>query len=170
MDDVSSELGKLDKNIELKDSIDGLDLQGAEKFLPDEEELFDSIMNNLYQTELLSHVEPMEDCDLFSSGGGIEMDADPLDNVIAGMSRTNITDDYLGNINFQYCLPNGVGTIAGEHPYGEHPSRTLFVRNINSNVEDSELRSLFEVSEFSAILLLIVLLQWSSDLSLNFSV
>nr|XP_043623223.1 protein MEI2-like 4 isoform X2 [Erigeron canadensis] len=29
----------------------------------------------------------------------------------------------------------------GEHP---HPSRTLFVRNINSNVEDSELRILFE--------------------------
>ncbi|EFJ29695.1 hypothetical protein SELMODRAFT_91923 [Selaginella moellendorffii] len=34
--------------------------------------------------------------------------------------------------------------LAGEHPYGEHPSRTLFVRNINSNVEDAELRALFE--------------------------
>jgi hypothetical protein len=34
----------------------------------------------------------------------------------------------------------------GEHPLGEHPSRTLFVRNINSNVEDEELKSLFEVS------------------------
>jgi hypothetical protein len=33
----------------------------------------------------------------------------------------------------------------GEHPYGEHPSRTLFVRNINSNVEESELRAIFEV-------------------------
>jgi len=31
-----------------------------------------------------------------------------------------------------------------EHPHGEHPSRTLFVRNINSNVEDHELRKLFE--------------------------
>lgn len=31
-----------------------------------------------------------------------------------------------------------------EHPHGEHPSRTLFVRNINSNVEDEELRALFE--------------------------
>jgi RNA recognition motif-containing protein len=31
-----------------------------------------------------------------------------------------------------------------KHPYGEHPSRTLFVRNINNNVEDSELRALFE--------------------------
>lgn len=33
----------------------------------------------------------------------------------------------------------------GEHPLGEHPSRTLFVRNINSNVEDEELTSMFEV-------------------------
>ena len=32
-----------------------------------------------------------------------------------------------------------------EHPVGEHPSRTLFVRNINSNVEEQELRTLFEV-------------------------
>jgi hypothetical protein len=32
-----------------------------------------------------------------------------------------------------------------EHPLGEFPSSTLFVRNINSNVEDEELRTLFEV-------------------------
>eukprot|EP01096_Ripella_sp_DP13-Kostka_P009074 TRINITY_DN3435_c0_g1_i11.p1 TRINITY_DN3435_c0_g1~~TRINITY_DN3435_c0_g1_i11.p1 ORF type:complete len:1050 (+),score=537.19 TRINITY_DN3435_c0_g1_i11:908-4057(+) len=37
----------------------------------------------------------------------------------------------------------------GEHPFGEHPSRTLFVRNINSNVEDEELKLHFE--EFGAI-------------------
>jgi hypothetical protein len=33
----------------------------------------------------------------------------------------------------------------GEHPYGEHPSRTLLVRNIHSSVDDEELRSLFSV-------------------------
>jgi len=33
---------------------------------------------------------------------------------------------------------------AGEHPLGEHPSRTLFVRNINWSVEEVELRQLFE--------------------------
>ncbi|KAA8532257.1 hypothetical protein F0562_032290 [Nyssa sinensis] len=33
---------------------------------------------------------------------------------------------------------------SGSSIAGEHPSRTLFVRNINSNVEDSELQSLFE--------------------------
>jgi hypothetical protein len=35
--------------------------------------------------------------------------------------------------------------LSSEHPYGEHPSRTLFIRNISSAVDDSELRALFEV-------------------------
>ena len=55
--------------------------------------------------------------DFFSSVGGMEMGED-------GVAATQ---------------------LGGEHPHGEHPSRTLFVRNINSNVEDSELRILFEV-------------------------
>ena len=33
---------------------------------------------------------------------------------------------------------------SAEHPHGEHPSRTLFVRNINSNVEEHEIKDLFE--------------------------
>ncbi|KAK8958226.1 Protein MEI2-like 2 [Platanthera guangdongensis] len=144
VDDVSSKLDELDKGIELKDSFEGLDIQEVGIFLPDEDELFDSIMNNFNQAEFLSHAEPAEDCDLFSSGGGIELDVDPIDDVFTSMSWSNITDGYIGNLNFPHSLPNGVGAIAGEHPYGEHPSRTLFVRNINSNVEDSELRSLFE--------------------------
>jgi len=39
--------------------------------------------------------------------------------------------------------PIGGYSASGEHPLGEHPSHTLFVRNINSNVEDEELRALF---------------------------
>ena len=36
------------------------------------------------------------------------------------------------------------GGVGGEHPFGEHPSRTLFVRNINWSVEETEIRALFE--------------------------
>ena len=42
-------------------------------------------------------------------------------------------------------LPQAPSSNAAEHPQGEHPSRTLFVRNINSNVEDDEIRDIFEV-------------------------
>ena len=56
----------------------------------------------------------------------------------------------------QYSIQNGGVAASGEHPYGEHPSRTLFVRNINSNVEDMELRALFEVHSLSRSLSSIV--------------
>jgi len=39
-------------------------------------------------------------------------------------------------------------SVPGENPFCEHPSRTLFVRNIDSEVKDSELKALFEVSFF----------------------
>ena len=45
----------------------------------------------------------------------------------------------------------------GEHPYGEYPSRTLFVRNIHSSVDDEELRQLFGVTIVHPSFLLCVL-------------
>ncbi|XP_073116327.1 protein MEI2-like 2 isoform X2 [Elaeis guineensis] len=145
VDDASSEITNLSKKIEGRDSVDDLDLQGIGSLLPDdEEELLSGIMDDFDLSGLPSHVEELEEYDLFGSGGGIELDSDPTESLTIGMAKASIADGYIGNGISQYSLPNGVGTIAGEHPYGEHPSRTLFVRNINSNVEDSELRSLFE--------------------------
>ncbi|EPS63954.1 hypothetical protein M569_10829, partial [Genlisea aurea] len=66
--------------------------------------------------------------DFFGSGGGMEIEFESRDH------------PHFGSIP-HFGFSNGV---SGEHPLGERPSRTLFVRNINSNVEDSELRSLFE--------------------------
>ncbi|CAN1847198.1 Protein MEI2-like 5 [Linum perenne] len=85
-------------------------------------------MDDFDLSRLPGSLEDLDDNDLFGSGGGMELE----------------TDLQAGNGMPQYGLPSGVGTVAGEHPYGEHPSRTLFVRNINSNVEDSELKALFE--------------------------
>lgn len=104
----------------------------------DEDELLAGIMEDFDLSELPSQVEDLEEDDLFGSGGGMELD---FDN---NLSKLSLFDGVNGNGGMNYGLPNGVGTVAGEHPYGEHPSRTLFVRNINSNVEDSELRALFE--------------------------
>ncbi|KAK9059944.1 hypothetical protein SSX86_020648 [Deinandra increscens subsp. villosa] len=94
--------------------------------------------------DLPTQLEDLEDDDLFESGGGMEMDFDSRNGIRFGLSNLNISDGVpLVGINHHELSDSGAHVV-GEHPYGEHPSRTLFVRNINSNVEDSELRLLFE--------------------------
>ncbi|KAG6495791.1 hypothetical protein ZIOFF_043619 [Zingiber officinale] len=144
--DASNELKIPSKDVEEgKVAVDDLDVQGSGVFLPnDEETLLSGFMDDLDLSGLPSQIDELEDYDLFGSLGGLELDSDPMENTKVGAAKASISDGFLGNGINQYSIPNGVGTISGEHPYGEHPSRTLFVRNINSNVEDSELRALFE--------------------------
>ncbi|CAL0325257.1 unnamed protein product [Lupinus luteus] len=99
--------------------------------LPDEDDLFSGVTDELgYNTHARTN-DDFEDFDLFSSGGGMELEGG--EHLNSG-KRTNGLD---GNSVFY-------GGSKGKLPLGEQPSRTLFVRNINSNVEDSELKSLFE--------------------------
>lgn len=97
----------------------------------DEEELFAGFVEDYEKKHMKSFSnsgnEELEEVDIFSSTGGLELERENLISEGSAPSKTG-----------------GNGGIS-EHPMGEHPSRTLFVRNINSNVEDSELRSLFEV-------------------------
>ncbi|KAJ9685930.1 hypothetical protein PVL29_015017 [Vitis rotundifolia] len=138
VDDGSPSLNKLQQDEESKDPLEDVDLNAIGSLLPDDEdELLAGIMDDFDLSGLPTQVEDLED-DLFGSGGGMELDFD------IGISKLSLSDGVAGNGIGHYGLPNGVATVAGEHPYGEHPSRTLFVRNINSNVEDSELRTLFE--------------------------
>lgn len=111
--------------------------------LPDEDELLAGMMDGFDLNPFPNHES--DDIDLFGSGGGMELELElesESDNLNIGMPKVSLGDGMVTNGMTQYT--NVVGTVAGEHPYGEHPSRTLFVRNINSNVEDSELRMLFE--------------------------
>ncbi|KAJ4975070.1 hypothetical protein NE237_000176 [Protea cynaroides] len=147
VDDASATLNKLHHDVEGKDYLEDLDdgPNAIGSLLPDDEdELLAGIMDDFDLSGLPSQLEDLDEYDLFGSGGGMEMDFDPQEGFTASMSKVTISDGPSVNGNSQYGIPNGVGAVAGEHPYGEHPSRTLFVRNINSNVEDSELRALFE--------------------------
>lgn len=127
------------------DSLEDPETHAIGSFLPDDEdELLAGIMDDFDLSGLPGSLEDLEDYDLFGSGGGMELETDLQENLSMGMSKINLSDG-VGNGMPPYAVPNGVGAVAGEHPYGEHPSRTLFVRNINSNVEDSELKTLFEV-------------------------
>lgn len=112
------------------------DAAGSHPFgnmLPDEEDLLTAMMDDLDLTQL---PDSADDYDLFGSGGGMELDTDSRDGFTMSGGPPRLSIPSLA----------GPGTVTGEHPYGEHPSRTLFVRNINSNVEDSELKALFQVT------------------------
>ncbi|KAL6201271.1 hypothetical protein ACLB2K_024985 [Fragaria x ananassa] len=145
IDDLSSDLKKFHQNMEGNDPIDDIENHAIGSLLPgDEKELLAGIADDLDLSGLPGSLEDLEDYDLFGSGGGMELESDPQDTLRIGISRVSLSDGSMGNGMVYSAVSNGVGTVAGEHPYGEHPSRTLFVRNINSNVEDSELRALFE--------------------------
>lgn len=128
------------------DSLEDLETHAIGILLPDDEdELLAGIMDDFDLNRLPGSLEDLEEDNIFESGGGMELETDPQESLSMGLSKINLSDGVVGNGISHYAIPNGVGTVAGEHPYGEHPSRTLFVRNINSNVEDSELKLLFEV-------------------------
>ncbi|GKC58597.1 MEI2-like protein 2, partial [Tanacetum coccineum] len=129
------------QSLEGNDLLDIKDLIG--NVLPDEDELLASVMDGYNLNAYTSRADEPEEYDFFGSGGGMELESD-MDNLNLSISKASLGDGVVGNGVAHYNMANGVGTVAGEHPYGEHPSRTLFVRNINSNVEDSELRTLFE--------------------------
>ncbi|GBG61886.1 hypothetical protein CBR_g23837 [Chara braunii] len=114
---------------------DDLDAQNIQKFLPDdEEELLANAMDFNLNLSGNGSEEP-DDYDVFPLG--IELGENL--NGTAGQAQ-----DGDGSGSRIHTGPSASSSVVGEHPYGEHPSRTLFVRNINSNVEDSELRALFE--------------------------
>ncbi|KAL1347835.1 protein MEI2-like 2 [Arachis hypogaea] len=145
-DDNWPRLGKVHKDDVGQDALEDIETKAAGKMLPDDEdELLAGIMEDFDLTRLPSQLEDLDENDLFGSVGGFEMDFESQESLGIGISKMSLSDGVPSTAIGQYAaLPNGVGAVAGEHPYGEHPSRTLFVRNINSNVEDSELRLLFE--------------------------
>uniref|UniRef100_A0A7N0T4B8 RRM domain-containing protein n=1 Tax=Kalanchoe fedtschenkoi TaxID=63787 RepID=A0A7N0T4B8_KALFE len=143
IDDLSSNLNKTTPEVDSDDSVNGIGSQAVGALLPDDvDALFSGLPDDLDLSNLPSQLDDLED-DFFGSGGGMEIESH--DNSLSmSVARMSIADGLIGNGVASYPIPNGVGAVAGEHPFGEHPSRTLFVRNINSNVEDSELRALFE--------------------------
>ncbi|KAF5738294.1 RNA-binding protein putative isoform 1 [Tripterygium wilfordii] len=144
VDDVSCGLNKHQQGVDINDSLENVEAHAIGSLLPDDEdELLAGIMDDLDLYGLPSSLEDLEDYDLFG-GGGMELETDLQESLSLGMSNVHLSDGVVGSGMPHYGVSNGVGSVAGEHPYGEHPSRTLFVRNINSNVEDSELRALFE--------------------------
>ncbi|CAK9171910.1 unnamed protein product [Ilex paraguariensis] len=118
------------------ESIEEIEAQTIGNLLPNDDDLLSGVTDRLDYIAQPNNGDDTEELDLFSSVGGMDLGEDGSS---PGESNSEFTRR---NSNGQ--LGGSSSSIAGEQPFGEHPSRTLFVRNINSNVEDSELRSFFE--------------------------
>ncbi|XP_061372306.1 protein MEI2-like 4 isoform X2 [Gastrolobium bilobum] len=112
-------------------SLEEMEADTIGNLLPDEDDLFSGVVDELGYGSHVRTNDDFEDFDLFSSGGGMELEGD--EHLTSGKSTSGLDGD---------CV--FLGGSKGKLPFGEQPSRTLFVRNINSNVEDSELKALFE--------------------------
>lgn len=111
------------------ESLEELEAHTIGNLLPSDDDLFSGVHDGLELAAQMSSGDDMDEVDFFSNVGGMDMDDDG-----SGAHKSSEISGGLSN-----------GISIGEHPHGEYPSRTLFVRNIHSNVEDSELTALFEV-------------------------
>ncbi|XP_072978531.1 protein MEI2-like 4 isoform X1 [Typha angustifolia] len=118
------------------ESMEEMEAQTIGNLLPDDDELLSGLIDDIGYIGQRNNEDDNDD-DIFYTGGGMELEADDNGN-------GNKISEFIGLEASNGLQGEMSGPFAGEHPYGEHPSRTLFVRNINSNVEDSELRLLFE--------------------------
>ena len=136
------------------ESLEELEAKTIGNLLPPEDNMFSGVTTELGHDAQNNNLDDLEDFDLFSSGGGMELEGE------GGQGNSGL----LGGV------PNGQGDSNGSTVVG-HPSRTLFVRNINSNVEDSELKAIFEVHIIlhHAVLYLTFVLASPSSLSCKLS-
>ncbi|KAK7358714.1 hypothetical protein VNO77_00652 [Canavalia gladiata] len=112
-------------------SLEEMEADTIGNLLPDEDDLFSGVADELGCSSHAKTNDDFEDFDLFSSGGGMELEEE--EHLSSGKRMSGLEGDY-----------GFFEGSKGKLPFGEQPSRTLFVRNINSSVEDSDLKALFE--------------------------
>ncbi|XP_055810522.1 protein MEI2-like 4 isoform X3 [Solanum dulcamara] len=117
------------------ESLKELEAHAIGNLLPDDDDLLAGVTDGLDYVGQPYAGNETEDLDLFSSVGGMDLGED-------GSSTGQNISEYAGNYTLQ--LGDSNAAIGGQKPFEENLSRTLFVRNINSSVEDSELQTLFE--------------------------
>ncbi|KAJ6821141.1 protein MEI2-like 4 isoform X1 [Iris pallida] len=117
------------------ESLKEMEAQTIGNLLPDDDDLLAGAIHDFACTAPPSRTDDADD-DLFYSGGGLELEAD--EKFSRNRSDFRIGRDY-GSQN------RGLSNqFTDRFPCGEHPTRTLLVRNINGNVQDTDLRGLFE--------------------------
>ena len=126
----------------LFDSLEELEAQTIGNLLPnDDDDLLAGLTDGHEHIIQESAGDDSDELDLFTSVGGMDLGDD--DSLSSGQKNSEFLD---GACNGQLQLCNA--STAGEYPYGERCSRTIFVKSIAGDVEDSE----FEQKEYSRYL------------------
>lgn len=113
-------------------SLEEMEAQTIGNLLPDEDDFFAGVVGHKSRA---NGGDDLDDCDLFSSVGGMELDGDVFSSVGQRAGKRGGSNVF------------GVG----EPPRGEVSSRMLFVTNMDSIIEDYELRALFKVRIFTCL-------------------
>ncbi|KAL3006005.1 hypothetical protein AAZX31_08G252000 [Glycine max] len=114
----------------LFDSLEELEAQIIGNLLPSDDDLLSGVTNGLDHIIQDSSGDDTDELDLFSSVGGMDLGHDNCSS--SEQKNSEILDEAC---NSQLGLRSA--SIAGEQPYSEHPSRTIVVRNINSQHKES---------------------------------
>ena len=107
-----------------------IEAQVIGNLLPDDDDLLSGVLDNVGFPARANNRDDIDD-DIFSTGGGMELEADENNKLLKLNGGANTGQTGLSGLL-----------------YGENPSRTLFIRNVNANVEDTEFKLLFEVITF----------------------
>ncbi|KAG5521736.1 hypothetical protein RHGRI_034082 [Rhododendron griersonianum] len=110
------------------ETLEEIEAQTIGNLLPNDDDLLSGVTDGLDYVGQSNPGEEIEDLDFFSSVGGMDLGEDGFP---PGQRDSEFSE-------------GSFSSVGVDQHYREHPSRTLFVRNINSNVEDSELQALFE--------------------------
>ncbi|KAG6502969.1 hypothetical protein ZIOFF_035258 [Zingiber officinale] len=125
----------LDKD-EPFETMEELEAQTIGSLLPDDDDLLSRVIGDIGFVGQINDRGDIDD-DILYSGGGMELEVDNNSDV----NKTFVL--VVEAANEQLSGPNGLFS-------SEHPSKTLFIQNINRNVEDVELRALFEQYDIRA--------------------
>ncbi|XP_044508153.1 protein MEI2-like 4 isoform X2 [Mangifera indica] len=109
------------------ESLEEVEAQTIGNLLPNDDDLFSGVTDGLDHIIQPGSGDDMDELDFFNSVGGMDLGDDGSPAV---EENSEISAGELG-------VCNGAITM-------DHPSRTLIVRNINSDVQDSELQTVFE--------------------------
>ncbi|KAM0893792.1 hypothetical protein ACQ4PT_024894 [Festuca glaucescens] len=107
-------------------SMEEVEAQTIGDLLPTDDDLISGVVDG-FDFAGLSINQDDADEDIFGTGGGMELESD--DSINKG------TKNLEGSLKCQF---------SGENYINKCPSRTLFIRNVNANIADSDLRALFQ--------------------------